>query len=157
MAADEDYITQCRAQGLYPMAYYPHNIHFLWFAATFDGQSRVAIESARSLASKIDDETLSDLPLLAGFRMIPYYALTRFGRWEEMLQGARTAASNAVLRAVWHYGRGLALVATARTDAADVELARLQELLVRRIDEAAALLAQHRWCGAGAGAGDAGG
>ncbi|MGH9332939.1 MAG: hypothetical protein ACRD21_04230, partial [Vicinamibacteria bacterium] len=27
--ADEDYITQCRAQGLYPMGYYPHNIHFL--------------------------------------------------------------------------------------------------------------------------------
>ncbi|MGH9254527.1 MAG: hypothetical protein ACRD3C_08145, partial [Vicinamibacterales bacterium] len=55
IAADEDYIAQCRAQGLYPMAYYPHNIHFLWFAATFDGQGRVAIESARSLAAKIDD------------------------------------------------------------------------------------------------------
>ena len=35
--ADEDYIAQCRAQGLYPMGYYPHNIHFLWFAATADG------------------------------------------------------------------------------------------------------------------------
>jgi tetratricopeptide (TPR) repeat protein len=129
VAADEDYIAQCRAQGLYPMAYYPHNIHFLWFAATFDGQSRVAIESARSLASKIDDQTLNALPLLAGFRMVPYYALTRFGRWEEMLQEPEPPASNAVLRAVWHYGRGLALVATARTDAADVELARLRELL----------------------------
>jgi tetratricopeptide (TPR) repeat protein len=29
IAADEDYITQCRAQGVYPLAYYPHNIHFL--------------------------------------------------------------------------------------------------------------------------------
>jgi hypothetical protein len=28
IAADEDYISQCRAQGLYPMAYYPHNLHF---------------------------------------------------------------------------------------------------------------------------------
>ena len=26
IVADEDYITQCRAQGLYPLAYYPHNI-----------------------------------------------------------------------------------------------------------------------------------
>ena len=34
IAADEDYISQCQAQGLYPMGYYPHNIHFLWFAAT---------------------------------------------------------------------------------------------------------------------------
>ena len=58
IAADEDYITQCRAQGLYPMAYYPHNIHFLWFAATADGQSALAIDSARKVAAKIDDETL---------------------------------------------------------------------------------------------------
>ena len=27
--ADEDYIAQCQAQGLYPIGYYPHNIHFL--------------------------------------------------------------------------------------------------------------------------------
>jgi hypothetical protein len=29
VAADEDYIVQCRAQGVYPLAYYPHNIHLL--------------------------------------------------------------------------------------------------------------------------------
>ena len=129
ITADEDYINQCRAQGLYPMAYYPHNIHFLWFSATFDGQSKVAIDSARSLAAKIDDEALGAVPLLAGFRMVPYYALTRFGRWEEMLKEPEPPASNAVLRAVWHYGRGLSLVATGRTDAAEAELARLRALL----------------------------
>ena len=129
IAADEDYINQCRAQGLYPMSYYPHNIHFLWFSATFDGQSRVAIEAARSLAAKIDDEALRTVPLLAGFRIVPYYALTRFGRWEEMLKEPEPSASNAVMRAVWHYGRGLALVATGRTDAAEAELARLRELM----------------------------
>ena len=59
IAADEDYITQCHAQGLYPMVYYPHNIHFLWFAATMDGQSKIAIQSAREVASKIDDEVLN--------------------------------------------------------------------------------------------------
>src|SRR5687768_16988350 len=83
IAADEDYIAQCQAQGLYPMGYYPHNIHFLWFAASSDGQSRVAIESGRKLAAKIDDETLKAAPMLAGFRIVPYYALTRFGHWDE--------------------------------------------------------------------------
>ena len=112
IAADEDYITQCRAQGLYPMAYYPHNIHFLWFAATFDGQSRLAIESARKLAPKIDDETLKALPLAGGFRMVPYYALTRFGRWDEMLEGAGAAGRSALCcaargttRAAWRSSR----------------------------------------------------
>jgi tetratricopeptide (TPR) repeat protein len=129
IAADEDYIAQCQAQGLYPMGYYPHNIHFLWFAASADGQSRVAIESARKLAMKIDDETLKAVPMLAGFRIVPYYALTRFGRWEEMLQEPEPPAFNAVLRATWHYARGLSLVATGRVDQATTELDRLKALL----------------------------
>ena len=129
IAADEDYIAQCRAQGLYPMGYYPHNIHFLWFAATFDGQSRVAIESARKLAAKIDEETLKVAPMLAGFRVVPYYALTRFGRWEEMLREPEPPAFSAVLRATWHYARGLALVATGRLDAAAAELMSLRGLM----------------------------
>ena len=125
IAADEDYISQCRAQGLYPMAYYPHNIHFLWFAATADGQSKLAIESARQLASKIDDDTLKNLPLTAGFRMVPYYALTRFGRWDEMLNEPEPPSFSAVLRAVWHYARGLSFVAKNQIPAAEQELRRL--------------------------------
>ena len=129
IAADEDYISQCRAQGLYPMAYYPHNIHFLWFAATFDGQSALAIKSARELASKIDDETLKAVPLLAGFRVTPYYALTRFGKWQEMLKEPEPPASSASLRAVWHYARGLSFLATGQGAMADAELGRLRGLL----------------------------
>ncbi|HEY1308897.1 MAG TPA: hypothetical protein VGF24_35390 [Vicinamibacterales bacterium] len=128
VAADEDYISQCRAQGLYPMAYYPHNIHFLWFAATEDGQSRLAIDAARQLASKIDDETLKTLPLTAGFRMVPFYALTRFGRWEEMLKEPEPPSFSPVLRAVWHYARGLSLVATDRLADAEQELQKLNAL-----------------------------
>ena len=126
--ADEDYITQCRAQGLYPTGYYPHNIHFLWFAATFDGQSALALDAARSLASKIDDETLKAAPLTAGFRVPIYYALTRFGRWDEMLKQPEPPAFNAVLRSAWHYTRGLAFVATGRLPEADAELARVKAL-----------------------------
>jgi hypothetical protein len=67
-------------------------------------------------------------PLAPRLRMIPYYPLTRFGCWEEMLKEPKPP-SNAVLRAVWHYGRGLALVATSHTDAAETELTRLSELM----------------------------
>ena len=38
IAADEDYLAQCQAQGLYPVTYYPHNLHFLWAAATLEGR-----------------------------------------------------------------------------------------------------------------------
>lgn len=124
IAADEDYIEQCRAQGLYPTGYYPHNIHFLWFAATFDGQSRLAIEAARNLAAKIDDDTLKAAPMTAGFRLVPYYALTRFGRWDEMLREPEPP-DNVVLRAAWHYARGLSFVATNQLLEASGELVAL--------------------------------
>jgi len=129
IAADVDYITQCRAQGLYPTGYYPHNIHFLWFAATFDGQSKLAIDSAKELEQKIDDDTLKAAPFTVGFRMPYYYALTRFGRWEEMLKLPEPPAFSVPLRAAWHYSRGLAFVATARLDDADRELARMKTLM----------------------------
>jgi tetratricopeptide (TPR) repeat protein len=128
VAADEDYIAQCRAQGLYPMGYYPHNIHFLWFAATADGQSRVAIEAARKVATTIDDNELGSLFMLAAFRVVPYWALTRFGRWDEMLREPEPPP-HPFLRGAWHYARGLALVATRQLAAAEGELMVLRTIL----------------------------
>jgi tetratricopeptide (TPR) repeat protein len=128
MQADEDYITQCRAQGLYPMAYYPHNIHFYWFAASAEGRSAEAIESARKLAARVDDESLKAVPILAAFRVVPYYALTRFGRWDEMLKEPEPAG-HPFLRGTWHYARGIARVARGELAEADQELARLNEIL----------------------------
>lgn len=129
VAADEDYISQCRAQGLYPMGYYPHNVHFLWFAASADGQSRRALDAARKLASKIDDGTLAQMPMLAGFRVVPYYALTRFGRWDEMLNEPAPPSGNAFLTGVWQYSRGLAFVAKGQLDQADRALGELNRLM----------------------------
>ena len=129
IAADEDYISQCRAQGLYPMAYFPHNIHFLWFAATAEGRSKLAIEAARKAASRVDDETLKQVPLLAGFRVVPYFALTRFGKWDEMLREAEPPDTSAYLRGMWHYARGVAFVGKGELDAAEQELAKVQDTL----------------------------
>ncbi len=129
IAADEDYISQCRAQGLYPMAYYPHNLHFLWFAATADGRSAVAIAAARKAASRVDDETLKAVPLLAGFRVVPYYALTRFGKWDEMLGEPEPPATSAYLLGMWHYARGTAFLGKGQTDSADREFAKLDEIM----------------------------
>ncbi|MPY86962.1 MAG: hypothetical protein GEU99_03480 [Luteitalea sp.] len=128
VAADEDYIAQCRAQGLYPMGYYPHNIHFLWFAATMDGRGQLAIESARKTASKASDEAVAELPLLAGFRTVPYYALTRFGHWDEMLKEPAPPKENLFLTGVWHYARGLALIAKAQLAEAEQELAEVERI-----------------------------
>jgi tetratricopeptide (TPR) repeat protein len=129
IAADEDYISQCRAQGLYPMAYYPHNLHFLWFASTAEGNSKIAIEAARKAASRVDDETLKAVPLLAGFRVVPYYALTRFGKWDEMLGEPEPPSSSVYLTGMWHYARGTAFLGKGQTSDAEAELAKLEGLM----------------------------
>jgi tetratricopeptide (TPR) repeat protein len=129
IAADEDYITQCRAQGLYPMAYYPHNIHFLWFAATADVQSGVAIDSAKKVAAKIPDEVLAEMPLVAGFRVVPYWANVRFGRWDEILKEPAPPSSSVYLTGAWHFARGMAFTSTGRVPEAEKELAALTPLL----------------------------
>lgn len=129
IAADEKYISQNRAQGLYTMAYYPHNIHFLWFAATASGQSKIAIESARTLASKVDDRMLKEVPLTAIFRMVPFWTLARFGLWEEILEEPMPLETSAFLTGSWHYVRGLAFVATGETRLAELELGKLRKIM----------------------------
>ncbi len=129
IAADEDYISQCRAQGLYPMAYYPHNLHFLWFAATAEGNSKVAIEAARKAASQVSDDVLKAVPLLAGFRVVPYYALTRFGKWDEMLREPEPPATSVYMQGMWHYARGTAFLGKNQTSDAEAELAKLNALM----------------------------
>ena len=129
IAADEDYISQCRAQGLYPMAYYPHNLHFLLFASTAEGKSNVAIQAARKAASRVDDETLKAVPLLAGFRVVPYFALTRFGKWDEMLREPQPPATAVYLTGMWHYARATAFLGKGRNDEAAKELGKIDDLM----------------------------
>ena len=120
--ADEDYISQCRAQGIYPMAYYPHNVHFLWYATTAEGRSKEAIEAARKTAAQVSDEQMDALPLLAAFRVVPLYALARFGRWDEVLAEPIPSDKHLYLKGVSHYARGLAFLGKGDLGAAEKEL-----------------------------------
>jgi tetratricopeptide (TPR) repeat protein len=127
--ADEDYITQCRAQGLYPMSYYPHNLHFLWWSATADGRASLAIDAARKLAAKIPDETLKEMPMLAGFRVVPALALARFGRWDEVLREPPPPPGAPYYQGIWHYARGLAFLGKGQLLDAEAELVGVRRAL----------------------------
>jgi tetratricopeptide (TPR) repeat protein len=128
IAADEDYITQCRAQGVYPLAYYPHNIHFLWDSATMEGRSLVAIEAARKAASSIPTGAWRDVSLLHQFLVTPLFAYTRFGEWDLVLNEPRPPEDSLFWTGVWYYARGLAYTATGKLDEATRELNRLREI-----------------------------
>ena len=111
IAADLDYIAQCNAQGLYPVAYYPHNIHFLWASATFGGRAELAIESADDLAGEVPAELAPTLAFLQNYLATPLFARVRFGRWQEVLETPRPPAGQTFQTAMWHYAQGLAMAA----------------------------------------------
>jgi tetratricopeptide (TPR) repeat protein len=131
-AADESYITQCRAQGFYPAAYYPHNVHFLYASSAFEGRSAVSIEAARKLSSNMTPEIVAEVPISEEFAPMDLFALARFGRWREIL---RTEAPNEDWRyatGVWHYVRGLAFAAKGDAEEAGQELAALRKVRAER-------------------------
>ncbi len=108
--ADEDYISQCYAQGLYPLGYYPHNIHFLWSAASMLGNSKIAIDAAKKTAEKIPLSELDDLPFLQTFAVTPILAYLRFGKWNEILTIPYPGDEYTEMKFYWHYARGIAFL-----------------------------------------------
>jgi tetratricopeptide (TPR) repeat protein len=108
--ADEDYISQCYAQGMYPLGYYPHNIHFLWSAASLLGESEVAIAAAKKTSEKVPLGEMISLPFLQDFASVPLLAYTRFGKWNEILTIPYPGDDYKHLNMLRHYARGLAFV-----------------------------------------------
>jgi tetratricopeptide (TPR) repeat protein len=125
---DEDYIHACNAQGFYPASYYPHNIHFLWSAATMEGRSKAAIEAARKLAANVRMEQIQQFPAVEFFHTIPLLALAQFGRWDEILKEPQPAADLAYSNAIWRYARGVAYANKGDVKAAKAEEAALVPL-----------------------------
>jgi pimeloyl-ACP methyl ester carboxylesterase/tetratricopeptide (TPR) repeat protein len=127
--ADEDYIAQCRAQGIYPLGYYPHNLHFIWMGATAAGQSKLALDSAKRLASAIPHEAISQVPILQGFLAVPYWANVRFEKWDDILAEQAPSHDSLFMRGVWHYARAMAMIGKDRVADADNELTRLRAIV----------------------------
>ncbi|EAR02003.1 tetratricopeptide repeat protein [Maribacter sp. HTCC2170] len=126
--ADEDYIAQCFSQGLYPLAYYPHNIHFLWSSASLLGDSDIAIDAAKKTAEKVPTGELATLTFLQDFASTPLLAYTRFGKWNEILTIPAPSADIKHLNLMRHYARGIAFIRKGNVKEAEEELEAIATL-----------------------------
>jgi len=130
--ADDAYMSTVRVQGLYPLAYMPHNHHFLWATATMEGRSRLAIEAARNTAAGADEKKMrtEGFGTLQHYYTAPLYALVRFGKWTDILNEPRPAADLLYPIGVWHYARGMAFTRLNQVEKARAELERLKAIAV---------------------------
>ncbi len=126
--ADEDYISQCYSQGMYPLGYYPHNLHFLWSAASLLGDSETAIDAAKKTAEKVPIAELATLPFLQDFASTPLLAYTRFGKWNEILTIPYQGDDYKHLKLIWHYARSIAFLRKDNLKEAKEELQAIEAM-----------------------------
>ena len=108
--ADESYFEgpQETRNALYGKAYYPHNYHFLSFAAAMAGNSHIAIESAKKTMERIDPVVAGQTPWIENVTGILYGAYVTFARWDEILAQPIPGSELPYARGVAQYARGIA-------------------------------------------------
>jgi tetratricopeptide (TPR) repeat protein len=127
--ADETYIGAERPSGVYPSAYYPHNYHFLAFAATMAGVSGEAIPAGRSASERVPAEVAAVVPWLQP--ILAYHLLVQqvFGRWEAILAAPVSEGPLPAATALTQFARGMAFANTGRMADAQATAGWLRRLL----------------------------
>ncbi len=126
--ADEDYISQCDAQGFYPAGYYPHNIHFLWYSAMMEGQKELAVATAERLHGKIDLEMAKQFGSIQRYLAVRGATYLRFGMWDEALAEPPAPEGMPMTTFMRDYVQGTALAATGKTEEARAIIEQMQVL-----------------------------
>jgi tetratricopeptide (TPR) repeat protein len=119
-AVDRAYIQLSGAQGIYPMMYYSHNLHFIACVASMSGNYAEAKKAADMLAAHVGP-LVKDMPPLEAFMTIPVAVNVRFQKWDDIMKMPQPSADMKVTIAYWHFARGMALAGTGKVSDAETE------------------------------------
>src|SRR6476620_2872981 len=118
--ADEAYIKASGAQGIYPLMYYSHNLHFIAMCSAMNGNYAESKKAADMLAAHVAP-AVKDMPPLEGFMTIPMAVEVRFHRWSDILAAKPPDPAMKVSTVFYHFARGMALAATGKVADAEAE------------------------------------
>jgi tetratricopeptide (TPR) repeat protein len=124
--ADQTYIKNSGAQGIYPMMYYSHNLHFIAMCSAMNGDYAEAKRGGDKLAAHVAP-FVKDMPPLEGFMTIPMAVAVRFHKWDAILNMPQPNADMKITTVFWHFARGMALAATGKVSEAEKEYAAVSE------------------------------
>jgi len=117
---DRAYIKATGAQGIYPMMYYSHNLHFIAMCAAMNGNYTESRKNADLLTANVAPH-VKEVPPLEGFMTIPMAVEIRFHHWNEILKMPQPDAAMKTATVFWHFGRGMALAGTGKVADAEAE------------------------------------
>ncbi|MGR0189115.1 tetratricopeptide repeat protein [Azospirillum aestuarii] len=133
VAADEAYLARVKAAGLYPGAYYPHNIHFLMVSAQMAGDGPTVVASADKLARTVTEEAARTIPWVQPIKAAPYFAHAQYSAPAIVLALPDPGDELPYVKALWHYARGVAQAAAGNGAEAGRE-AEAIDAIVRTTD-----------------------
>ena len=119
-AADRAYIKASGVQGIYPMMYYSHNLHFIAMCAAMNGNYPEAKKSADMLATHVAPG-VKMMPPLEGFMTVPIAVDLRFHKWDSIMATKRPDSSMHITTVFWHFARGIAQAGKGKIDEAGAE------------------------------------
>ena len=126
--ADSSYIAQCKVQGMVPLVYYPHNLHFLTASAFLEGNSKKAVEAAWAVSRNADRKYINEYVGVQHFYIIPFYVMVHTAKWEEILKLEKPADELKYPVAIWHYARGMAYGAKGDLQQSEKELQQIKTI-----------------------------
>jgi tetratricopeptide (TPR) repeat protein len=119
-AVDRAYIQRSGVQGIYPMMYYSHNLHFIAMCSAMTGDYLESRKAAEMLAAHVAP-AVKDMPPLEGFMTIPMAVNVRFHKWDAILAMKEPDAEMKTTVGFWHFARGMALAGKGRISEAEAE------------------------------------
>ncbi len=128
---DSLYVVACHAQGAYPLAYYPHNHHFIAACATLSGESKIAIKGAFATSNHAHKKLLRDpaWSTLQHYYSIPWYVQVKLGLWDDILASKAPEKDLKYPMVVWHYSQGMALLSQNKLAEAKKHLAQIKQIM----------------------------
>ena len=119
-AVDRAYIKATGVQGIYPMMYYSHNLHFIAMCGAMNGSYAEARKNADLLVANVGPH-VKDMPPLEGFMTMPVAVEVRFHHWDELLKMPAPDPAMKTATVFWHFGQGMALAGTGKLNEAQAE------------------------------------
>jgi len=108
--------------------YLAHNYQFLAYAAAMQGRAVESLQAARNMRATLPDAVLHMGMGLDWYAAEPYFAMERFGRWNEAIAEPMPDPKLSGLSAAYHYARASAFAATGKLDEAIAEKAKLDAI-----------------------------
>jgi len=116
------------SQGGFYTFYRVHNLHFLAWAAMFDGRRQIAVDAMQGLEEQIPLDLVRAYPdFIDAYMGSPMEIYVRFGMWKEILATPQPPADLQAWTAFWRYGRTIAYTSLDSLDRAGEEFVRLQQ------------------------------